>query len=235
MTKTQQRKKAAKSLVVNRLEMVSKDVFKKYFSQITDLIGSSPGVYALYDDDVLYYVGKSIELRTRVKQHLKDRHYAAWTHFSLYLVRDAEYIGEMESLLVRIANPKGNRVIPRGKSVGPLVRVLKESIKRRQKEELDGLFANRIRQARTLRSTSHPEHLKGLVSRKTKLFRTYKGKEIHAVLSPDGFITYKGKDYTSPSGAARAVVGQHRAINGWDFWYIKDAAGDWVKLSALRG
>lgn len=234
MATKSRKSKGAKSLVINRLEMVSKDVFKQYFSQITDLIGSSPGVYALYDDEVLYYVGKSNELRKRVKQHLKDRHYAGWTHFSLYLVRDEEHIGEMESLLVRIANPKGNRVVPRGRSVGPLVKLLKESIKQRQKEELNSLFANRERKTATRAAKSHPEHLAGLVQRKTKLFRTYKGKAINASLSPEGVILYKGKKFTSPSGAARAVVGQHRAINGWHFWYIQDAAGDWVKLSELR-
>src|SRR6266498_2132016 len=100
--------KQPRSLVANRLEGVSKDVFKKYFQMITNLIGSSPGVYALYNERELYYVGKSSELRKRVRQHLRDRHLANWTHFSLYLARNAEHIHEIESLLVRIANPSGN-------------------------------------------------------------------------------------------------------------------------------
>lgn len=234
MASTSRKSKRTKTLVIDRLEMVSKDVFKQYFSQITDLIGDSPGVYALYDDEVLYYVGKSNELRKRVKQHLRDRHYAGWTHFSLYLMSDEEHIGEMESLLVRIANPKGNRVVPRGKSVGPLVKRLRALIKRRQKEELDSLFANRERKPSRQPAASQPERLAGLVQKKTKLFRTYKGKPANATLSPEGVILYKGKKFASPSGAARAVVGQHRAVNGWDFWYVQNAAGDWVKLSELR-
>ena len=34
----------------------------------------------------------------------------------LYLVRRTQHIDELESLLVRVANPKGNRVVPRGRA-----------------------------------------------------------------------------------------------------------------------
>lgn len=77
----------SRPLVLDRLENVSKDVFKKYYPLITELVGNSPGIYALYDGADLYYVGKSTELRKRVRHHLRDRHLASWTHFSLYLVR----------------------------------------------------------------------------------------------------------------------------------------------------
>src|SRR5450759_4952616 len=123
-----------RDLLSNRLEKISKDVFKQYFPLITQLVSDSPGIYALYDGEDLYYVGKSTELRKRVRQHLRDRHLASWTHFSLYLVRREEHIHEIESLLVRIANPKGNRVVPRGKSTGVLVKQLKRLIQQKQKE-----------------------------------------------------------------------------------------------------
>ncbi|GAH92224.1 unnamed protein product, partial [marine sediment metagenome] len=55
------------------MENVSKLVFKKHYNLITELIGNSPGVYALYDDRDLYYVGKSTDLRKRVRHHLRDR------------------------------------------------------------------------------------------------------------------------------------------------------------------
>ena len=38
-------------LVSKRLERVSKDLFKQYYKEITEIVGSSPGVYALYDAD----------------------------------------------------------------------------------------------------------------------------------------------------------------------------------------
>ena len=71
---------------------------------ITDLIGSSPGIYALYDENELYYVGKSIDLRKRVKQHLRDKHLASWTHFSLYLVRKENHIHDGSTSTIKTTN-----------------------------------------------------------------------------------------------------------------------------------
>lgn len=223
-------------LVLDRLENVSKDVFKKYYPLITELVGNSPGIYALYDGADLYYVGKSTELRKRVRHHLRDRHLASWTHFSLYLVRREEHIHEFESLLVRIANPKGNRVIPRGKSTGALVKELKRLIQKKQKEELDQLFSSKnaagrvARQVVAANKSAKSREIVGLVSKRTPLYRTYKGKEYQAFLSPKGLITFNGQQYSSPSAAAKAVIKNKRAVNGWSFWYIKDVNGDWVRL-----
>jgi len=225
----------SQSLVIDRVENVSKDVFQEYYEQITELIGNSPGIYALYDGADLYYVGKSTDLRKRVKIHLKDRHLASWTHFSLYLVREAEHIHEIESLLVRIANPKGNRVIPKGRSNGLLAKDLRRLIEVKQKQVLQALFApKRAAQKPDHRHASgRPEKLEGLVSRATKLYRTYKGEDYRATLNPKGVITFKGRKFTTPTGAARALVGP-QAINGWRFWYIQNPAGDWVTLADYK-
>jgi len=216
-----------RSLVTQRLEKVSKDVFRKYNKQITDLVGSSPGIYALYDDNELYYVGKSTDLKKRVKQHLKDRHLASWSHFSLYLVRNAEHIHEIESLLVRISNPKGNRVVPKGKSRGELLRTLKTMVKQKQKEDFDTMFGTKAKKKKKGNGQT-ARILEGLVSRRTLLYRSYKGKDYKAYLLPNGTVKYTNKSYTSLSGAARAVV--NRNVNGWSFWYIKDLNGDWVRV-----
>lgn len=216
-----------RSLVTQRLEKVSKDVFRKYNKQITDLVGSSPGIYALYDENELYYVGKSTDLKKRVKQHLKDRHLASWSHFSLYLVRNAEHIHEIESLLVRISNPKGNRVVPKGKSSGELLRKLKTMVKQKQKEDFDTMFGAKAAKKKKGNSQTG-RTLEGLVSKRTLLYHTYKGKDHTAHLLPNGTVKYANKTYTSLSGAAKAVV--NRNANGWSFWYIKDLNGDWVRV-----
>ena len=206
----------ARPLILNRLENVSKDIFRKYYPQITELVGDSPGIYALYDDAELYYVGKSTELRKRVRHHLKDRHLASWTHFSLYLARREEHIHEIESLLVRIANPKGNRVIPRGRSTGTLVKLLKKGIQARQRQELTGLFGDKRATGRVVRAAAEPAGsapLAGLVTKRVKLFRTYKGKDYTASLNPQGLINYNGKRYTSATAAAKAVVKRKSAMS----------------------
>jgi len=225
-----------RDLLSNRLEKISKDVFKRYYPLITQLVSDSPGIYALYDGDELYYVGKSTELRKRVRHHLRDRHLASWTHFSLYLVRREEHIHEMESLLVRIANPKGNRVVPRGKSRGALVKALKRLIRQRQKDELSALLGSKPKwtRSRTKKHGNHPDSLVGLVSKRSTLFRQYKGRDYTAKLSPKGTIVFKGKTYKSPTGAAKAVIGANRAVSGWVFWHIKDADGNWVRLEDYK-
>lgn len=238
MTSPRKRKqRSARDLLSNRLEKVSKDVFKTYYPLITQVVNDSPGIYALYDGDELYYVGKSTELRKRVRQHLRDKHLASWTHFSLYLVRREEHIHEIESLLIRIANPKGNRVVPRGKSTGALVKTLRQLIRQRQMDELNAFFGpkkKRVNSRVRRKHGNHPETLVGLVSKQAALFRQYKGRDYSARLSPNGTITFNGKKYTSPTGAAKAVIGANRAVSGWVFWYIKGADGSWVRLEDYR-
>lgn len=226
------RKHNPRSLIIHRLENISKTLFKKYYDLITQLIGSSPGIYALYDENELYYVGKSTDLKRRVRYHLRDRHGASWTHFSLYLIRKIAHINEIESLLVRIANPKGNRIVPKGRGSSELLRDLKMMVKKRQQEEFEEMFAKTGRQKRISRSPVR-RNLKGLVSKRTPLYRTYKGREYKAYLLPSGIIKFRGKKFTTPSAAAKIVV-QRRTVDGWRFWYTKDSNGDWVKLSDLR-
>lgn len=234
-TKSKRSNSSKKSLVVQKLENVSKSIFRNYYPQITELIGNSHGIYALYDGDDLYYVGKSTDLKKRVKQHLKDRHIASWTHFSLYLVRSAERIGEIESLLIRIANPKGNRKTYRTSQKGSsLLKQLREMIKHMQKEELDEMFGEGLRKRPSGKSKSNKlKSLVGLVSKKTSLYRTYKGKEYKALLTPKGKIKFGGKVYLTPTAAAKAIV-KRTAVNGWKFWYIKDMNGEWIRLSDYR-
>lgn len=221
-------RRSPRSLVINRIEKVSNEAFRQYFPEITELIGHSPGIYALYDDTDLYYVGKSTELRKRVKHHLRDRHLASWTHFSLYLVRRAEHIGEIESLLVRIANPKG-------KSSGPLLRQLKALVKQKQREEFIELFeGGRAKQRISERQQSlHQKRLKGLVSKRAKLYKTYNGKEYTATLTPSGTIIVVRSLWMGISTLALLLpprlYSSGRLMAGL-FGFIKDLNGDWVKL-----
>ena len=69
------------------------------------------GVYALYRGNQLRYVGLASNLRSRLAQHLRDRHAGTWDHFSIYLTVTDEHLRELESLVLRIASPKGNKLI----------------------------------------------------------------------------------------------------------------------------
>lgn len=212
-------------MITQSLEHISKDVFSKYAPLIAQLIEKSSGVYALYHEDELYYVGRATQLRRRVNQHLKDRHDASWTHFSIYLISNDSHIGEIESLLVRIANPKGNRVKPKGRDSRELRKQLEHLIKQKHREELDDLFSKK----RTRIAVDTARTLKGLVAKRTRIYRTYKGKEYKAILNPSGSIFYKGKKYLTPTSAAKTIV-TRAAVNGWSFWYIKNSKNEWVRL-----
>lgn len=218
----------AHSLITHRLEKISKDAFERFSQQITQIIGDKKGVYALYDDDELYYVGKAVDLKRRIKQHLKDRHFAQWTHFSLYIMKKADYVNDIESILVRVASPKGNRVKPRGSSDPSLKRVLKTLIVSKQKEEVDSLFKSEKKINR-----SGDNSLKGLFRSSKVLVRTYKGKELKAKLLKNGKIRYKGKLYDSATGAAKAAT-RRTNINGLAFWYIQDDNNNWIKLKKIK-
>ena len=225
-----------KQLIIHRLENLSKGWFKNHYELITKLIGKHPGIYALYDDKELYYVGKSVDLRGRVKHHLQDRHGGMWTHFSLFLLSSDRYIDQLESLVVRIVNPRGNRCKPRGDMGNTLIKQLEAMLDKKHKQEKRELFdsSRSMRRSTRIRASSEKKSLKHLVTKHTPIYRTYKGREYKAILTGGGRIKIGNKVFTTPMAAAKTII-DRRAVNGWKFWYIKDLNGEWVKLSDYKG
>ena len=213
-------------IIKESLENVSRNLFKDHLEIITELITGSSGIYALYDQNELYYVGRATELKQRVKHHLKDRHDSQWTHFSLYLVKRSDHIGDIESLLIRVAAPVGNRAKPKGRDSRLMRSKLRKMIKQKHKKELAELIPGRKRHNEKEKSE---RTLVGLVEKRTPIYRTYKGKEYKAILTPRGFIIYKGKKYTSPSSAAMRII-DSGSVNGWWFWRIRNNNDEWVSL-----
>ena len=228
------------TLLKESFENISSELFSGYSDVITELIGRSAGIYALFDKNKLYYVGRATNLKSRVKQHLRDKHQKKWTHFSLYLIGFHEHIGDIESLLVRIALPKGNSVRPRGTDAKG-ERRLKQIIRLKHREELEKLLpgkrklktnSTKLKNKRN-RENNRTKSLKGLVKNRVTLSKTYLGKFNKATLLPSGFILYKNKKYDTPTAAAKAIAG-NKPINGWYFWRIKNRKGQLVKLKELK-
>jgi hypothetical protein len=71
------------------------------------------GIYVLYSKGKIYYIGLSKRsLRGRLRRHaLRDRHKGKWDSFSFYRIGKTRYIKDVESLLLRIIRPPGNRVV----------------------------------------------------------------------------------------------------------------------------
>jgi len=228
------------NLFSRKLEKVSREIFERYSRALSKLVGSSYGVYALYDENALYYVGKASDLKQRIRQHLQDRHFAQWTHFSLFLMNESAYINDIESVVISITCPKGNKAKPKGSLDARLKRELEILVKKRQTEEIKRIFGSktnrkkkRVKGVKRDVKVKAQSVLKNLFKRQRLLFKKYKGKEYKAILLTSGKIEYKNKLYTSPSKAAQKIIHSGQ-VNGWDFWRIQNEDGNWVKLSSLR-
>ena len=113
--KTRKRKSGKGKIIRNYREFIEKDGAD--FSPKTTTIphsktkGKGSGIYALYDNHGLYYVGLTTSsLRTRIKKHTRNRHKGKWNRFSWYQIPNLKYTKDMESAILRIINPKGNKV-----------------------------------------------------------------------------------------------------------------------------
>jgi RAMA domain-containing protein len=224
-----------KSLVLQHLEDISWRVLEDYPQVIKDMIRGRACVYALYRRKKLYYVGLATNLMGRLKTHLKDRHHGSWDRFSVYLTIKDEHMKELESLLLRIVNPVGNKTTGRFSKSQNLKSVLNSRVKETDADNrallIGGGVARRRLRSRT-KKIKGTKSLAGIVERRIYLKGKYKGKEYKATLRKDGRIGYNGEYYDSPSGAGRAVIG--RACNGWGFWQYRNEKGEWVKLAAIR-
>jgi hypothetical protein len=134
------KKRGARPIIQGHLEKVSSKVFERFQKEVTGLVKQGQGVYALYRRDKLYYIGLASDLERRIKWHLKDKHKGKWDRFNLYMIKKTDHIREVESLLIRIADPEGNKL--RGKLGGSknLGRALDVAIKQRQDEERGKIF-----------------------------------------------------------------------------------------------
>ena len=230
-----------KQLVTAHLEGISWRIFNQYPEAVRDLIKGRFGVYALYKRDRLYYVGLASNLVSRLKSHLRDRHDGAWDRFNVYFTIDKNHMRELESLLVRIARPAGNKQRGKFASSSNLKIELKQKTKSLDDERREVVLGKkqkrkppgRIRKKRKDTTTEQgADLLSALISNRTKLKGRYKGKNYIATLRKNGKIQYGGILYDSPSSAASAVT--NYAMNGWKFWTYRDSNNGWVPLNRLK-
>lgn len=228
------------SLVCQHLENLSRVVLERYQRIIRNYVRNREGVYALYRRGKLYYIGLASDLQWRLKHHLRDRHRASWDSFSIYLTIGDKHLKELESLLLRVIQPKpeGNHQSGRFVNSENLRRKFRNDIKALQGEELELLIGGksglrgkiRIRAEETTNGVELAKYIGGLGA--FQLRAVHKGSTFKAHVRRDGRIRFESKLYKSPSGAGRAAVG--RACNGWYFWKYERAPGDWVRLRKLR-
>lgn len=229
-------------LVCQHLESISRKMLEEYQDVIRDFARGRNGIYALYRRGKLYYVGLASSLLRRLKGHLRNHHKGTWDRFSVYLTVGPQYMKEIESVLLRISDPPGNKVKGKFAKSENLLRKLKASYRQKKKAEEDELFGARKKRKGTKqrKPAKRAKEVKGRqpvlakhIQRGMWIRTRYKGKQVKAYVRADGQIRCNGKLYQSPSAAGRAVI-ERGQCNGWDFWTYERAPGDWVPLQELR-
>lgn len=216
-------------LVQQYLEHIAASVFEQHKDIVAEYTRRQPGIYALYKNDRLYYIGLARNLRARLKQHVRDRHRGRWNRFSFYLLRDHSHLKELESLLLRIVKPTGNTVIGRLPRSQNLRHDFAARLKAQLRQQFDDLIG---RQARNADADEPPAVLARYIHRFFWLRGEHNGKRYRAFVRRDGWIRYRGWLYRSPSTLAGEILG-HKS-NGWHFWHYQQAPRHWVRLSHLR-
>ncbi len=226
----------ARHLVQKHLENVSGDLIAEYKDLIAQHARGKCGVYVLYNNGQMYYVGLASNLNARLNQHMKDRHKGKWDRFSMYLTQNDSHMRELEALLHRVLRPKGNKQIGRLQGSEDLRRPLKKAMQAKQRAQIDALMGDRVRATsgkrtsiRKIAATQDTDRsLEGLVDRATTIKGWYLEYEYTARLRKNGTIRYDNQNYDTPSGAGRAA--RRQSTNGWRFWHMRDDSGDWVQL-----
>lgn len=228
--------KSQQKLVLQHLEDISWKVLDEYPQIIRNMIKGKWGVYALYKRNRLYYVGLANNLMGRLKTHLRDRHHNAWDRFSVYLTIKSSHIKELESLLIRVVSPPGNRIVGKfikSQTLNSTLNQLMKDFDANRRAGLIGGSVARRRQKSIAKKAGGTKSLAGIFSKRVKLKGFYKGETFFATLRKDGKISYKNKLYESPTRVAKIVTGR-KTISGWSFWRFKNDKNKWVKLRSLK-
>lgn len=224
-------------LVSQHLENISRDALEEHQDIVRGYVRARQGVYALYRRGKLYYVGLAGNLRARLKHHLRDHHSHSWDRFSVYLTIGDSHLRELESLVLRIVKPSGNKQTGKFVKSEDLRRKFSREIREIYRKKLTALvgigpsprFDRRPREILEGRQTALAKY----PNRPRILLARYKGKVQRALVRRDGSIRFGGNIYTSPSVAGAAAC-RRRTCNGWTFWTFERAPGDWVPLDMLR-
>ena len=141
-------------LVSQHLGNISREALEKYQAIVRQYVRQRRGVYALYRRDKLYYVGLASSLSSRLEQHLKNRHKQSWDRFSVYLTIGDSHLKELESLILRIVKPIGNKQSGKFVSAEDLHRKFANDIRELHRQELTSLIGRKTIRGRLKRERS---------------------------------------------------------------------------------
>lgn len=101
--------------------------------KMEEIMRHKAGVYALYNDDKLYYVGITQNLRARIQDHMRGKMATKWNKFRIFLI-DKQHLRDVETIVLTIAEPEGNKkggILPKR---GQLDRIIRKAVLERTRE-----------------------------------------------------------------------------------------------------
>jgi len=191
-------------MIPYQLHKASIDVLLEYEKALIDKIGDNGGIYVLYKGKKIYYIGKAIKLKQRIKQHFTDKHKNKWDHFSLYVVSDKKFIPQLERVLISMIKPSGNNLFYQ-REIKRAEKELKKAISDLMQKHIDCLF--------------YKEEPRKNKTKYKIIKKAYKGKVYTAILNRDGTVKYKNKIYPSLTAAAKQIC-KYKSISGPRFWKL---------------
>ena len=123
-------------LIKQKLEGIPAGSLQILSKDMKELLGKKPGIYALYNNKKLYYVGMAVNLHSRLKSHLRAKRSRKWNKISIFVITRTQYLKDVELAVVNISKPPGNRQkskIPNNnylkKKYNEIVRMYKKQIR----------------------------------------------------------------------------------------------------------
>lgn len=143
---------------------------------------------------------------------------------------------ELETLTLRIANPRNNRQGGKFVRSEDLKRKFKRGIKQKQKQELNEIFYGKIKKEiqkeKKIKKEGRTPVLAEYINHPLKIKIASSNKPYFGRVSKDGSIIVNKKKFTSPSAAAKFIV--KYPVDGWHKWKYERSPGEWVYLDELR-
>ena len=124
-------------LIKGSLEKIPSDVIEdaSFRKKLREMMKGWSGIYALYKDDKVYYVGQASSSFWRLWSHFKrDSHVGKWNKFSVFRFKRIRYLDDLELLLLHISKPKGNKNIGRIPKDSELTNILRKEIHEAKKK-----------------------------------------------------------------------------------------------------
>ena len=215
-------------IIIATLSYIPKKELKEKVNFLKPYIKKNHGIYTLYNEDELYYIGKtSRSLASRLEQHLKDKHKNKWTHFSVYLTKKKRDVHDIEAVMICVAQPKGNS---QKKQYLVLGEDLNEVLKKQHKNQISQLSKYKVnknprynKNKKVKSKRAAPVSLNDLPDKclPKSIIATYRGEPHQATLLESREVKYFDQKYDKLHDITKMIITKKKGRpSSWFFWKV---------------